>query len=356
MARFKEIYIKSPHPFQRGVQHGSQVSAEIQRICQGYRHSFSQKGYRWEEAKAKAMESVPLLEQTLPDLMEEARGIAQGAGVPLPVVMLLNSRYELLKFSKGEAAKAAPEDAECTLYGVEPSASAEGETIVGQNWDNAPFIGEDLYVLHIDEENGTRILALTEPGQLVRSGMNSHGLGLACATLLSTLDRPEAAIPTNFLRRRLLQCRSMAEAQSILDEFRPKVSLNYLVGSAKDKKVLLRETNPLENYTIETARGVLGHGNDFLANPQIDRFRPEEGRQFRGQRLWYLLGKQTGAITPETMMEALRDHQGHPGSICNHCPKKGLKTIASTIYCLDRGSAYLCWGNPCENQYELYTI
>ena len=55
-------------------------------------------------------------------------------------------------------------------------------------------------------------------------------------------------------------------------------------------------------------------------------------------------------------MEALRDHQGHPGSICNHCPEKGLKTIASTIYCLDRGSAYLCWGNPCENQYELYTI
>ena len=356
MARFKEIYIKSADPFERGVQHGSQVSAEIEKICRGYRRSFSKNGYTWEEAQAMAMESVPLLERALPELMEEARGIARGAGVPLPVVMLLNSRYELLKFSKGEACEACPEDAECTLYGVEPSASAGKETIVGQNWDNAPFIGEDLYVLHIDEGNGNRILALTEPGQLVRSGMNSQGLGLACATLLSTHDRPGAAVPTNFLRRRLLQCRSMAEAENILRDFRPKVSLNYLVGSAGDKKVRLWETNPLENYPIATAQGVLGHGNDFLANPRIDRFHPERGRQFRGQRLWYLLAKRSGSITPETVMEALRDHEGHPGSICNHCPEDGLKTIASTIYCLDRGSAYLCWGNPCESEYELYTL
>ena len=343
MARFKELYIEGTDPFERGVQHGSQVAVEIEKICRGYRQSFSQKGYTWEEAQDLAMEAVPLLEQALPELLEEARGIAWGAGVPFPVVMVLNSRYELLKFSKGKTAPAAPGNAECTLYGVEPPASAGGETIVGQNWDNAPFIGEDLYVLHIDEGNGTQILALTEPGQLTRSGMNSHGLGLACATLLSTLDRPGAAVPTNFLRRRLLQCRSMAEAQEVLDGFRPKVSLNYLVGSAKDKKVLLRETNPLENYPVSTVQGVLGHGNDFLVDPRIDRFRLERGRQFRGQRLWYLLGKQSGSITPETVMEALRDHEGRPGSICNHCPEDNLKTIASTIYCLDRGYAYLCW-------------
>ena len=297
----------------------------------------------------------------MPELMAEARGIADGAEVPLSVVMLLNTRYELLKFPKGDngPGRAEAGDQECTVYGVEPTASANSETIVGQNWDNAPFIGENLYVLHLDEGNGTRILALTEPGQLVRSGMNSHGIGIACATLLSTADHRGIAIPTNFLRRRLLQCHNYKEAQKTLLDFSPCVSLNYLVGSATDGTAQLVETNPEEFYWIQTQAGVLGHGNDFVANPRIDRFRCGKGyeeRQFRGQRLQLLLRKAEGAITPEYIMKCLRDHYGYPASICNHCPEDNLSTIASTIYCLNRGRAYLCKGNPCQNNYEEYVL
>ena len=53
---------------------------------------------------------------------------------------------------------------------------------------------------------------------------------------------------------------------------------------------------------------------------------------------------------------SFKGYQGYPASICNHNPEDGLQTIASTIYCLDKGYAYICWGNPCQNEYEKYVI
>ena len=216
--RLREIYVKASDPFERGHQHGAQVQEEIARVCQGYRKSFEKKGYTWEEAQEMAMEYVPYLEKEMPELMEEAKGIAAGAGVDLSVIMVLNTRYELLKFKKHVNSY---ENSECTCYAVTPDATKDGETIGGQNWDNAPFIGENLYVLHIDEENGTRIVGLTDPAQLLRSGMNSHGISVNCSTLLSTKDVRGISVPTNFMRRRIMQCRDLEEAKALVERLKP---------------------------------------------------------------------------------------------------------------------------------------
>lgn len=358
--RLKEVYISARDPYERGLQHGSQASEEIRRGCIEYRPAFKRKGYTWDEARELAMKFVPYLQQSMPDLMEEAKGIADGAKVELSDVMVLNTRYELLKFKKDQDChEPESQDAECTVYAVEPSASADKKLYMGQNWDNSPFIGKNLYMLHIDEQNGTKILELTEPAQLCRSGMNNWGIGLSCATLLSTKDHADVSIPTNFMRRRLLQCRTMEEADKLLAEFKPSVSLNYLVGSGREGRAHLIESNPLENYTIEPSLGVLGHGNDFVGNPTIDRFIPADShftRHFRGQRLAQLLAAKRGNIDVDHIMMCLKDHYGYPASVCNHNPEDGLQTIASTIYCLDKGYAYICWGNPCQNEYEKYEL
>ncbi len=358
--RLKEVYIKSGDPYQRGIQHGTQAREYIQRGCGEYHQAFLKKGYTWEDAGKTAALYIPYLEKVNPELMLEARGIAKGAEISLEEVMILNTRYEQLKFpNETEGTENHAGEAECTLYAVEAEATSEKEMIVGQNWDNSPFMGKNLYILHIDEENGTKILALTEPAQLCRSGMNNHGIGLSCATLLSKKDYPGIGIPTNFMRRRLLQCRSLDEAMDCLRQFHPCVSLNYLLGSANDKKAFVAETNPEQHYFVYTSRGVVAHGNDFVVNPLLDRFIPADSythRHFRGQRLGYLLMERVGQITPEYVMECLKDHQGYPASVCNHNPTDGLQTIASTVYCLDRGYAYICWGNPCENDYEKYEI
>ncbi len=353
--RLKEVYVKSSDPFERGCQHGSQVKEEIEKVCQGYRKSFERKGYTWEEAKQMAMEYVPYLEKHMPELMEEAKGIAEGAGVELAVVMVLNTRYELLKFKKGVDNF---EHNECTCFTVLREATQNHSVIGGQNWDNSPFIGENLYVLHIDEENGTKIVGLSEPAQLIRNGMNSYGLSLNCSTLLSTKDIRGVAVPTNFMRRRILQAKGMEEVKKLMAEFKPCVSINYVVASSENQ-ALVFETTPVENFVRYPSRGILTQGNDLAAAPDIDRFLPadrDHARHFRGQRLEYLLQKKQGEITEDYIKECLKDHHGHPASICNHAGDQSLQTIASMLFCVDEGYAWIAWGNPCETSYEQYEL
>lgn len=353
--RLREIYVKSSNPFERGRQHGSQVKNEIESVCRGYRKSFERKGYTWEEAQKMAMEYVPYLEKEMPELMEEAKGIAAGAEVDLSIVMILNTRYELLKFKKGVDYF---EHAECTCFAVTPDATAQKETIGGQNWDNSPFIGENLYVLHIDEENGNRIVGLSEPAQLLRNGMNSSGLSVNCSTLLSTKDVRGITIPTNFMRRRLMQCKTFLEMKELVEAFKPCVSINYVLTSASGEAIVY-ETTPVESFQLYPSAGILTQGNDIAADPTIERFIPADKnhqQHFRGQRLRYLLQKNMGRLDGQMIQEALRDHYGAPASVCNHAGDQGLQTIASMLYYVNRGYAEIAWGNPCEVSYERYEL
>lgn len=355
MRRMKEIYVKSADPYERGRQHGSQIRRELLDAIEKYKKLFQDKGYTWEEAVSMAMEYVPYLDREMPDLMQEARGIADGAEVELSLVMVMNTRYELLKFKKEQNCF---ENSECTCFLVTPESTLGEEAIGGQNWDNSVFVGENLYVIHIDEENGTKIMGITEPAQLIRSGMNSHGLSVNCSTLLSTKDYRGIAVPTNFMRRRIMQCVNLAQARELVSGFKPCVSINYVVASAEGDGFIY-ETNPMENYLVEPHKGIATQGNDLRMNPEIERFIPADDTHtlhFRGQRLYYLLQKKRGEITPEFIMECLKDHYGYPGSVCNHLPHRGCQTIASVLYCLNRGIAYICWGNPCEGTYEEYQI
>lgn len=355
MKRLREIYISASEPYERGVQHGSQIKEKLSSVLPNYQMLFSQEGYTWENIQEMALAYVPYLDSCMPDLMQEARGIADGAGVPLSHVMVMNTRYELLKFKKGTDHY---KDAECTCFLVTAEATKDKETFAGQNWDNSPFIGENLYILHEDDGHGTVILGLTEPAQLVRSGMNSHGISINCSTLKTTLDYQGISIPTNFMRRQILQCRTLTEAKQLIETFKPCVSLNYVIGS-KDAGGAVYETTPGEHYPVYLVNGIAAQGNDLKMNPAIERFLPADPTHtihFRGQRLDYLLHKKEREITLKYIQESLKDHYGYPSSICNHTPECGLQTIASTIYCLNRDKAYVSWGNPCEVPYEEYLL
>ena len=95
------------------------------------------------------------------------------------------------------------------------------------------------------------------------------------------------------------------------------------------------------------------------ADPSIDRFRTtgdHTEQRYRGPRMDYLLQKQAGNITAEYIQNCLKDHENYPDSICNHFGEGNCETIASILYCVDRGYALIAWGNPCENEYERYEL
>jgi hypothetical protein len=105
-----------------GRQHGEQAAEYIKRhldvMCSGQK--LSREGLR-----RRASRFQPMFESYCPHLLDEMRGLADGAGVTLPDAMACNIRGEL-----GQAKTDG-----CTAYVIGKSGTAEAEVIAGQNSD-----------------------------------------------------------------------------------------------------------------------------------------------------------------------------------------------------------------------------
>lgn len=350
MKEFKLIRVSAAAPFERGVQYGKQATEEIAACIAFYRNKFiTTRKLSWEEARDFAAMHLPDIEEAMPDLLEEAKGIADGAGVDFTDLLVLNCRYEISHFPHKE------DEMECTAFALEREATAEGHVIVGQNWDMRPGLLKHAVLLDItEEETGNRILGITEAGQLLRNGMNTRGAAQCSNSLHSCFDDVGHGIPSNFVRRKLLTMDNITDMVKLIRTAGRSVSVNYCIGTAENA-VADVEAVPGHCVRLSPVKGVLAHANNLIVNQDTDTYRNE---RFRAERLFELLYSKRGAITVDYIKECLKDHEGYPGGICNHTVefKKPWQTIASVIYDLDARHAWICYGPPCQGEYKEFQL
>src|SRR5690348_15507871 len=101
-------------------------------------------------------------------------GVAEGSGADVNELYALNARTELLY---GRA------PSECTAIGVLDTRTANGHTLLAQNWDWHPSARPNTLLLKTVDERGFAVLALTEAGMLAKAGINSAGIGV-CVNML----------------------------------------------------------------------------------------------------------------------------------------------------------------------------
>ncbi|MCQ4763942.1 C45 family peptidase [Cloacibacillus evryensis] len=360
MDKFTLVKIKSADPFERGLQYGLQAAAQIRGGIENYKRHFLARNLSWEEIGRRSAQYLPLLEKECPAELTEARGIARGAGVELEEVMALNCRYELLK----------DKPKECTSTSVLTEATGSDKVYLAQNWDYRPWVMENAVIISVDNEEGTRILGISEAGQLVRNGFNSHGVGICANNLTSTLDGGDPGIPVTFLRRQALNSKNFKEAERLIYNGKRSVSCNYMLASGEDIAADL-ETTPQKVFRVDPEDGIVTHANHFVAGA---RYCTGTDHKFRDKVLRKLLMKNRGHITKEVLFRALSDHETFPGAadtypqadcieaLCTHLPKgepdpNGVwQTIASVVYDLRAGSAYICKGTPCCGEYLKYDL
>ena len=88
-----------------------------------------------EKALGVARASFPYVEHYAPHMLEELHGMAEGSGVAVEELMLLQVRNQFL----------AEMDSGCTSFAV--AAPAGQRAVVGQNWDNDPALNAFTVVL-----------------------------------------------------------------------------------------------------------------------------------------------------------------------------------------------------------------
>lgn len=349
MRTFQLIEVKAETPYERGVQYGEQACNKIRAGIEDYRRLFAEtSSMSWETIKQNALTYVPLIEDIFPEIMEEAKGISEGARVGLDEIMVLNCRYEITKF---------PRPNECTSFAVLPKASKDGKTYVGQNWDYRAGIIDNVVLVHVEEPDGTRIFGLAEAGQVIRNGFNSHGIGLCANNLQSIYDSTGVGIPVTFLRRKVLSCKTFEEAKELLINAKRNVSCNFMLASSEGRAFDF-ETYPGGVDIIEPVNGIITHANHFVVQPEIHALDVSP----RGDRLFELLMERHGTIDLTHITKCLSDHENYPKALCRHPSDVDVRlgrrsiTVAGIIYDFEGGTAHVCAGPPCEGEFIAYKL
>ena len=343
-----------------GRQHGEAARAQIRESIDFYRGSFKRvTGLEWTAIRHNAHRWVKPIEDYLPGITDEIRGIAEGAGVEFEEVLALNARGELSTHDPFSES-----DEGCSSFAILPEASGDGHTYAGQNWDWRCEITGTVILLRIVQPGKPTIVMQTEAGQVGRHGASSMGLALN-ANGLGTRWGKGIGVPQPVIRRKILESHDMQEALSAIFDAKPSLCSNLLI-THRDGFAIDIETTPDRHGWMYPTDGLLVHTNHFIA------FVPEQVaatyRPFSVNSLWRLPRLTAGlkkvraaAGTQETrsaIASALRDHFGHPDSVCKHGNERSVgtdrnQTIASSIVDLTTGEYRIAAGSPCESEYKL---
>ncbi|GAB4439223.1 MAG: C45 family autoproteolytic acyltransferase/hydolase [Chloroflexi bacterium OHK40] len=389
-------------PYERGRAYGAAVAPLICHSIASYARLFAlRRGLDWAASQDEARRYRPLLLGVAPDLLEEMRGIADGAGREPDEILALNVRTELMAgigagvyHPEGPAALArnraagvpqhpegddmpAPGDAhlaglagdpgpgqvsvrhpvddgECTTAAASGAATAGGETLLAQTWDWQGDQRAACVLLRVRAPGEPELLTMTEAGMLAKVGLNSAGLAVSLNLLRSRDDGREVGMPVHVLLRKMLQARSFAEARAAA-HLAPAAGSSCITLASADGAMVSLELTPGGVAAVEPEQGLLAHANhcvDPVAAAGECPIEPPSTTRERHGRAWELLRAARGAIDVALLQSVLRDHDGDPRCICRH-PDLRLPTldrgesVCGIVLDLGAGVMHVAPGVPC---------
>jgi isopenicillin-N N-acyltransferase-like protein len=354
-------------PAERGEHHGREAKAEIARGVGAYLAQMRDSGFPLNRLDALAESFLPTIEAFDADQLEEMRGIARGAAVPLSHIILLNARTELLKLA-GSAALRAGMEAEgadgCTTIVVQPERSADGHLVHAHNWDWKASCAETCVILRITGTDAPDMLIFTEAGALARFGFNAAGIAITGNYLSSDRDYRQSGVPLALLRRKVLKQWNYSEAAGAVYTMPKVASNNIALSHAPSGVVHDFECAPDETFLLEPTDGLLVHSNHGLSPIALAKLRDtgigdSPCSPWREQRARRLLTNER-RIGDAVLEAVLRDSEGSPLSIC--IPPRPSRitgrtaTVASLIMRPARGEMRIAIMPSAGGQFSTYRL
>lgn len=336
-----------------------------------------------------AASAVPFVERYSPDSAAELRGTAEGAGVSVEQVMLLNARNMLVPaddetrpagsalapaLSRGETGHASsyprpgPQSERgrgvegCTSLMVSASASATGCAILGQNWDNDPAMDRFSLVIIRRPDGRPGNMTWTQPGLIAYMGLNDAGIGV-CMNALNGPARRQG-VPWYFIVRAFYEQHGLEGVVAASERASRTITANAAMVTPEGAADLEVTPDAVRVLRADSS-GRLVHTNHCV-HPDFEQHNTDFASRIYGQsfprkaRAETMLEEQGGAVGVGLMKRILSDHEGFPTSICRHPNPDPLtgwqRSVISIILEPSAGRMHVSRGNPCEAAYETYTL
>ena len=348
------------NPREIGRQHGEQVPHLVKDNLRFYMNLWQHMGGVSREKILSDVEAfVPFIEEFDPELVEEMRGVAEGAGLEFREIAALNARTELTFSCLPNALKESSAGG-CTSFGLMPEVTEHGHVIIGQNWDWRAEAVHTSVILQIEQREKPNIVMHAEAGTIGHRGINSAGLGVCINYIRSELDGFRPGVPFLIKLRGILNSSRMSLAlKAVMTHVGPN-SMNMVIGH-QGGEIIDVENLPNDLLFVYPQDGILTHANHF-ESPML-RVR-DTGKStlpdtiYRSRRLRRLLEARRGRLNVETIREALCDHFSYPDSICRHPDEQHEQidqwmTLASIILDLTEMTLRYTDGPACTGPYRV---
>lgn len=340
--------------FEMGLQYGMacpEIKQMVQIMCQLLETDL-------EKLKTFLASYLPVIQGYDRNLLDEIKGIAEGAKIDIEEIVLLSAWYEMSVF------KSTTTLVGCTSFAAGGEATTDGELIVGQNWDMGPALENMLVLLIMKPNNGTNIMALTTVGALGLIGLNSAGISVNGNFLVhKDYTSPGGIVPHNVISRKTMGSRNLSKVISAIAAAKRGPAVHQLFGSSQGDVIGI-EVTPDDLGFLYPADNIFTHSNNFVterfkSGDMVAHYFPDSF--LRIKRLEKLMRRHDGKLSVNLMKELLQDHNNYPDSICRHAdeelpPNFQMKTVASIITRPKDQKMHIAIGNPCENEYIEYQL
>jgi hypothetical protein len=215
---------------------------------------------------------IPAIERSAPHLLEEVRGIADGANVAFADLYAYQLIDEQWLFTGRLLRERQPVSAEhCTALGV--FAPQANPPILAQNMDIPKFYDGSQTLLFISGSGGAGVDCVwTIAGIIGAMGVNRHGVGVCCNTV-SQLAHSLDGLPVAFIVRRILDHPTRADAVAFVKSVRHASGQNYTIGGPDGITSLECSANMYLEYT--PSPGIVFHTNHPVVNDERAQAGPE---------------------------------------------------------------------------------
>lgn len=347
-ANLRTVSAKGSHR-EIGVEIGEQCKDIARRMARGMRTASREfYGRTPSETMMRARKALPATRKYAPGVIEELEGYAEGSRLEFDEVFAIfcDDEWEL----KG-----------CTDIAVNEQWTKDDCVYAAHNEDVEPYNFKDIVLARVEPDDEPGYIGMSYGGIVPTVGMNAAGISITGNAVEPNDVRP--GIPKLLIVRHILSAEGLHDALKHSMPPGRGHSFNNIVCDSNGE-IYSMEGSATTFDALYAEEGYLVHTNHYLS-PRMWKFETDMHTRFssimRYNRAKKLFRRELGEVSVSTFKRVLSDHVGYPESICRH-PDARLSehertmTIFSSVFDLTNKAMWICYGNPCEGEYERHEL